>query len=465
MAANVILIIVDALRARNLSCYGHTKKTSPNIDKLASEGVLFENAYSCINTTDPSLLTMYTGKFPKSHGVVRHAAMMKEEDLKKIESQIFLAELLKKEGFSTLAIDWLGRWHKRGFDYYSGVESSSPLTKLRKFVFNKKKYITCLPTPIYSFLLRMVPEKFEDAKSVTKKAISTIRDHKEKNFFLFVHYWDTHSPFGPPKNKGVRYNGPVLDKIKNDKRREYVKHLIEDSGGLEELLDKYDNAISTVDKEIGRMISMLENLDILDNTLIIITADHGESLQEHNIFFDHHGLYDESIHVPLIFVHPSLLKGKRITGFVQHIDLLPTILDHLDIDTELEFDGKSLMPLIFDDNLELHSYVFAEEAHVQRKYAIRNGKFKYIVSDSEKGAICRYCGTIHGDFEELYDLEKDPSESNNIVKDSPDIVKDFNEKLKEIRERGGATEIKKNKVRTSDEDQEVLDRLKDLGYV
>jgi len=195
---------------------------------------------------------------------------------------------------------------------------------------------------------------------------------------------------------------------------------------------EYDGAIRYVDGEIGRLMEGLKKHGIADQTLVIITSDHGESLTEHGIYFDHHGLYEVSIHVPLIMRYPEVLSaGKAVEGFVQHIDLVPTILDLVGINRHAEdFDGESLMPLIHEGK-ELRSAVYIEEAYAQRKRAIRTKKYEYIKAPSEESAVCRLCNRIHGGVEELYDLESDPEQNHNLAQDKPETAKKLRNLLAE----------------------------------
>ena len=121
---NVVLIGIDALRADHLGCYGYDKETSPNIDDLSRNGVIFENAFSCSNATDPSFTTMLSGKYPISHGIRNHGAKVTNYMLQNFYKQEikFLSETLKDNGYKTFGIDWLGRWHKKGFEYYLGED-------------------------------------------------------------------------------------------------------------------------------------------------------------------------------------------------------------------------------------------------------------------------------------------------------------------------------------------------------
>lgn len=420
---NILLIIVDALRTENLGCYGYSKPTSSNIDSLAREGVLFENAYSCVNATDASLTTIFSGKFPTSHGIISHGGRVRKEDIQKLHKSgiRFLPEILKSKGYTTLAVDWLGRWHRRGYDYYSGV-----LHHAKSRVFPVRKIETWLKLLSRSYARIQKSSSIDEASLVTAEAKNLITKNREKSFFLFVHYWDTHVPYAPPteyyRNNSKRGLERILHIVKGIKPSEMQRR------ARHEILARYNGSIEYVDHEIGRLIEHLKVCEILDQTLIILTSDHGESLTEHGIYFGHICLYDAIIHVPLIFRYSGMPKNRRIRGFVQHFDIVPTILDLLDVKNK-DFDGKSVMPLIYGETNQLRSAVFAEEAHYQRKRAIRTSSYKYIHALSPKGAICRNCGRIHGGMEELYDLHKDPKETQNIIKDKPDVANALKERL------------------------------------
>jgi arylsulfatase A-like enzyme len=194
---------------------------------------------------------------------------------------------------------------------------------------------------------------------------------------------------------------------------------------------RYDASIAFVDHEIGKLIKSLYEWNLFDKTLVLITGDHGESLGEHGIFFDHHGLYDVSIRVPLIIEYSKLPKNKRVKGLVQHSDIAPTILDIIGVDIDrMNFNGKTLLPLINGKKEHLHSAIYAEEADTERKIAIRTEDYKYIVGKSENEATCRYCGYLHGGMQELYDLNKDPKELQNIVDEKVDTSEDLRKQLR-----------------------------------
>jgi len=435
MPPNIVLIVIDALRACNLGCYGGNETSSPHIDGLAAQGIQFEHCFACWNTTDQSLTSIFSGKYPRTHGIMHHGDKVTAADWEKFQqlNTILLAEILKQNGYASGAVDWMGRWFKRGFDEYgyswprglSGrlfyVLWTLPYVHLRYMAANigylrlyakrhKRKVGSLwkgLKDVLSTFRFTFELARVQDAGFVTRLAEKRIARLKNGPFFLFLHYWDTHTPYNCPRK--------FLPA-----RRPYR--------GLEQaLVAKYEGAVRYVDEQIGRLRDLLDLHGLLDDTLIIITSDHGESLTEHDIFFDHHGLYDVTAHVPLILFNPKLFPSPcKIDSLIQHVDLVPSLCDLLDIDPHaFAFDGRSFMPLLQIKGLPKLSreharreFIFAEESYVQRKIAVRNSHHKFIFAPDGTG-LCNYCLKVHGGVEELYDLEADPEETENLAARHP----------------------------------------------
>jgi len=430
---NIIIIVIDALRARNLECYGYNKPTSPNLNNLAENGVLFENAFSTTNATDPSLISMFTGKYPMSSGIRNHGERMTETEKRMAMNLVTLPKILNRYGYVTLGVNWLGRWHKSGYHFY-GIDY-----------------------PWHYRLIKLISSfyhlKLLEIKYTTETAINLLRKYYNKKFFLYIHFWGTHTPYSAPEsyvNLFYRYHkGAEIDinienifKIPfNSKWRTYLYNWLKELPNIAYVLSQYDAAIAFIDSQIGKIYQTLCDLGILDDTNIIVTADHGESLIEHGIYFDHHGLYDESIHVPLIFSGPLFPKKKRVSSLVQHVDIVPTLLDLLKIPFKKSFfDGFSLLPILEDNISEIRHFIISEETYTENKIAIRTKKWKYIFSPSKKSAICKYCNIIHGGIEELYNLDYDPEERYNLIevyplkaKELKEILSAWLEKMKEKR--------------------------------
>jgi len=477
---NIIFLIVDALRAQNLSCYGYSKPTSPNIDLMAKRGVLFENAYSCTDNTDPSFTSIFSGKYPISHGIMHHAEISEKEiqDFRLTQTKL-IQQILKSMGYFTLGIDWLGRWHKEGYNFY-GISEAGP-TNRAPFTSRAGKYVDKLPYSIQSIITwtwkligQSQPTK-QEARTLTNLAINLLKKLREKNFFLLVHYWDVHTPFDTIPDSYVnrfyerKSNETVeemLKKIEYPVWRDKVKRYhLKGIKYIDDIAANYNGAINFVDHEIGRLISFLKEEGIYDQTFIVLTGDHGDNHTRDGIFVGHHGLYDKVIHIPFILAGAGLPRGKRIHGFVQHIDITPTIFDMLAVDSNsFNFDGKSLLPLIHGEEKQLRSEVFAMEA-ARRRFAIRTENYKYIYSPSEgdllddfwkkKGILFR---PVYNNRTELYDLRKDPGESQNIIVEKAEIAKEMEFTLVECVKR---LETKKEKVILKNR----IKRLRFLGKV
>ncbi len=488
---NVVFIIIDALRAGNLSCYGYPEQTTPNIDALARKGVLFENAFSCTNVTDSSLTSIFSGKYPINHGIVSHGMILQDEELRRISTIPFLHEILKPQGYVTLAVDWLKRWHKRNYDVYydlyHGQEDPHGISRKRTTKFKVLKSVADI---LRFFKMNKIYRKGRnvlkygrEAATVSNVAINLIEQNVNNKFFIFLHYWDTHAMYNPPKSYTEKFYhleenskkqsiDDMLNQIQNEGRRNYLKQHLRNVPNLDYVVAQYNGAIAYVDHEVGRILDLLEDQNISEKTLVILTSDHGESLTEHGIFFDHHGLYDVSIHVPLILNGPGLPKGKRIKGLIQHVDLTPSILEILQaraVSSEKAFDGKSLMPLINGEVTEIHPAIFIEEAYYERKRAVRTTKYKYIKTLSKEGVKCRCCQRIHGGLEELYDLSKDSGETHNIVKEESKVKNDLGKMLSRWVKSFEHVEAAEKSIEqypfSFEEEKEVMERLRKLGYL
>jgi arylsulfatase A-like enzyme len=446
---NIILIVIDAVRSNNLGCYGYHQKTSPFIDSLAKQGTIFENAFSCINTTDPSITSIFTGLLPINHGIRHHGAKVKQNEITNFYEKDIktLTYFLNKAGYTSFGLDWLSRWHKEYFDFYLGIGKEAQKSLYSKIFHILKKPLRYL----YKFkLIRNIKDKscrehrdkraFEKAKEIIKE---------KDNYFLFIHFWGTHIPY--------IYETRTMKLFFNDlKSSKQIK-----KNDLKNIA-KYNASIRKIDEQLKELFKTLKEKD---DTLIIITSDHGESLVEHGIKFDHHGLYDVSVKVPLILYWPKYFKkNKRINGLVQHTDLIPTLLEIFKINHSEKFDGKSLTSLITGNKKEIRDHIFLEENYYQKKKAIRTKRYKFI-KDFNNGKKCSMCQVIHGEDLEFYDLQKDKLENKNIAKENSEKVKEFKEILKKYK----TPDIKSKKTEEipsyNKEEEEVKQKLKELGYL
>jgi len=448
---NILMIIVDALRAQNMSVYGYCYNTTPNIAKLKKDSVFFENSFSVTNVTDSSLTTIYTGLYPVNHGIKNHGYKVTIEELKKVSKVKFIQEYLsEKHGYNTFAFDFLERWHKRGFkDYFITYESKALgefMQKIIQIILQKGILSSKLFRRLRKISLK-ITKRF-NAERITHYVISYLKSELTKTrirpFFGLIHYWDTHIPYYAPPEISREFsldfynycNYSINDVITGIKKKEaqiYLKSLLEEVGGVKALLGLYDASIRYVDECLGVLIDSLKDIGLYDNTLIILTSDHGESLVEHNIFFDHHGLYNVTVKVPLLIKFPyNIYSGTQIKAFTQHVDIVPTILDLIGDPEGLITNGKSILHIIersTSTKNALHKVLFFEEYFMERKRAIifnySGCEFKYICANSLQDSFCEYCGRIHGGLEELYNLSQDRDENVNLINNTIEPLKTY----------------------------------------
>ncbi|MBP1993337.1 sulfatase family protein [Paenibacillus eucommiae] len=411
----IILISLDTLRASRLSGYGYGKPTSPYLDRIAEQGVTFEKAYAADIPTEVAHTGIFTGKIGLSTGIVSHGSGLTHLP----KTTAWLPTMLRKAGFTTAAVDnlyQLKEWFARGYRYY--MNSSG-----------EKRWI--------------------DGRTVNDLAMPWLKEHKDENFFLFLHYWDTHTPYLPPEDYVSRFyesgrdpydsRHTSMEAAYNHLAYPFFKHhhydLVEgvtDSAYYDAL---YDAEIRYLDDRLQELDEHLEQIGIREETLVILFGDHGESLTEHDIYWDHCGLYEPTVHVPIIMRWPGRMSaGRRVQGLVQQVDLLPTILEAVrqeapeGIDlSKLEdpagLDGFSLWPTIQGTADHTHETIYLSECAWQASRGIRTERYKYIHT-YDSGPFTRPdC--------ELYDLETDPEETVNLANELPELTASFERQLKE----------------------------------
>ena len=266
---NVLLISIDTLRADHLSCYGYSAPTTPNIDALAGEGVLFENVIAPVPLTLPSHCSMLTGTNPTYHGV--HDNLMYRLD---DESNVTLAELARQHGFTTGAIVSASVLDAR-FGLQQGFESYDQVGGAGAAAGNLQE---------------------RSAGQTNTVALDWLNRHRAERFFLFLHYYDPHLPYTPPPPFASRYAA-----------------------------DPYDGEIAYADECVGQIIARLKELDLYDSTLIVLVGDHGEMLGEHGEKSHDYFIYQSAIRVPMVIRAPGLHESRRIKSIAAVIDVVPTV--------------------------------------------------------------------------------------------------------------------------------------------
>jgi len=538
-APNILLITADTLRADYLGCYGHETIRTKNLDSLAERGVLFLNHFSQTNITIPSHASILTSLYLKDHGVV-------DNYFKLAEGFLTLQEILKDNGYHTAA--FVGASHMnpeqsgfgQGFDAFSrtGAWRIAPSSDIER-----------------------------KAETVNSDVFSWLENESRSPFFVWIHYFDPHSPYIPPAPYSkMYYKGDPQDTGKNslagffeEKRRNaawlndqkkllanktvdekflyYLELLVGNDWGVQRAFDQtkdkfkkeitpeefrtwireqfsvfksgadpdpefltwmrffidfllqglqyidtffqawlngvtdleypvsqYMGEISYLDAQIGALFGRMKDLGLYDRTIIAFTADHGESLGEHGIYFDHRRLFEDTIKVPLILEIPGMEeKGRRVSAMTESLDILPTLLDLVGIEKPDKTRGRSLLGLIKKDEPDPEeTYSFAELFNYF-SVSIRSPRYKFIKELQTMGIYGYLRGqpiTTEGILH-LYDLTNDPGELSNLSEVHPELISRFESLYAAwLKDRLDLPRSKKPRM-----DAETIERLRALGYI
>ncbi len=423
---NIILFSLDTLRASSMSCYGNKHLTTPHLDALAANATLFESCISPHIPTHPAHTTMFTGKDVLTHHIITQGGRV---DL--AENIKTLPELLSEAGYFTVAADNLGRWFQRGFpdNQYRGYSWESRYQNARK------------------------------AEAVNQTAVELLElaQSQDKPWFAFLHYWDPHTPYLPPLPfERMFYSGDECDPNNRsmddvyacepftDYFRQWMcKPDPDDPDNIEKkrlwtdrryVNSQYDASIAYMDASLAQLFQYLYDCDLMNETLLVITADHGEELDEHELWYDHHGLYQTNCHIPLILHCPNIIpKGQRLEGIVSLKDIAPTILDYASQNTLAErekMEGTSLRSLVDNgSNDGSCDAIYLTECGWMKKRGWQTRKWKLIVETGGTPAVYNKPDV------ELYDLEDDPDEIYNLAEEAEDVVLQLKNEMDEFLKR------------------------------
>lgn len=398
---NVILISVDTLRPDRLGCYGYGKGTSPNIDRLAAGGVVFEDVHTSVPLTLPSHASMLTGLYPLSHGIKDNGTFSLAPDF------VTAAEVFRAAGYSTGAVTGAFVLDSRyglnqGFDVYDDDMSGG--RQLSAFGYSERT-----------------------ADAVTEAALRWLSEAREP-FFAFFHYYDPHTPYKAPPEFGARYP-----------------------------LSAYDGEVAFTDSEIGRLFDGLERLGLTERTLIVLVSDHGEGLGEHGEATHGYLVYEPTLKVPWIMRFPenskirkSETRGRRIGFPVRLIDLMPTLLELAGLESGARTDGRSVVPLLEGETMR-PEFSYFETLYPYFAYrwsplrGVRFGEWKY----------------IRGPEEELYNLGEDAGETDNLAAAGGERMLELNKALRELMRLEAEAQPAGQNEMTAEE----IRRLAALGYI
>ena len=405
---NLVVVTLDTTRADALGAYGQALPVSPIFDRLAREGVLFEDAVSTSPETLPSHASIFTARNPFGHGVRGNAGYVLSNE------HLTLAEVLNTAGYATHA-EIAAVVMQRGTQIAQGFESvrdtSSDGVKLKAVLRERDGEVKA----------EVVMAR--DGADITDSGIHFLDQAGDRPFFLWLHYFDAHAPYSPPPV----FNGKIPE-------------------------SPYHAEVAYQDAQLGRFIDELEKRGLRDNTLVVVTADHGEGLLDHGERTHSYFLYESTIRIPLLLWGlEGLPKGARIPSLVRNIDIAPTVLELLGQYPLDEVDGRSMMPLIRGESTDLGVTAYGEASRITSTFNIaplryvREGRWKY----------------IHKVGPEVYDVAADPRELVNRVDRDPEVAARLRTRLEEIL-RGAQPRRADSLVAIT---PQVEAQLRALGYV
>ncbi|QDU65644.1 sulfatase [Engelhardtia mirabilis] len=383
---DIVIVLVDTLRADHLGCYGYDLPTSPEIDDLAATATLFENHTTQSNSTSPSILSILTGVYPQTHR--NYFAVPLEGTFDDRSYLANVAQRLEELDYSAHSVWSHPLWSVRpgGSAFDRGFESYLTLPQDRSYL-----------------------EKIElgDARFVTDKAIGLLDTWQERApdspLLLLAHYFDPHTPYDPPPQDLDRFLGDHLRAVGMERLEGQLRGVLPKRG--ERLFDnqreqklgslalgraRYDEEIRDMSREVGRLLAELQRRDLFDDALVIFLADHGENMEgddlgRRSIRFSHERLYEGVVGTPLVVKLPRQREARRIAGLSQNIDVLPTILELLGLESDPPVDGVSLVPLLRGEREEVHERVFSESSD-QLEKAVKTRELKLIQPTPETAA-------------------------------------------------------------------------------
>lgn len=403
---NLLVITLDTTRADHIGAYGHRSAQTPHIDKLAANGVMFENCQSAVPVTLPAHSSLFTGRYPLGHGVRDNGTFFLNN------SETTLAEKFKElpENYQTYAVIaafvLMSKFGlNQGFDVYDDSLKVGDL-------------ITNFDSEII-------------AEEVYEKFKSWFDKRNNHPFFAWVHFYDPHVPYSPPE--------PFKSRFNND------------------LKSRYDGEITYTDWYVGKIVGDLERAGILDKTLIVIAGDHGEAFGEHLEFGHSLFCYNENLHVPLIFYNPTILKkGLRVPNRVSIVDIMPTLLELYGMKQSTAVQGTSLLPFLAGKEQEKDRTLYIESMHGKEEMGwapltgIIDGNYKYISLPQP----------------ELYDLAADGHEKENLFFKKNVLAKQLDKKLMKLVKTYSTASSKNN---SSDSQRQLStgdkQHLQSLGYI
>jgi arylsulfatase A-like enzyme len=434
---NVVIFLIDTLRRDHLSCYGYERQTTPRIDELARQGMLFENAVSQASWTPSSVASLFTSRYPSQIGVrpeIHEAGLRRGGSISKLENEaLTMAEVFKAAGYETFAVS-TNMYVSEGFGLLQGFESTREHTT-------------------------------EWARWVVPQGIELISNMKNEDnaFFLYLHFMDVHEISAPAPFDTMFFDDDLAKPPENRSRWQFTGGEALDTDEFEKWKRKsvalYDGSLAYVDKHIGDFVDFTKSIGIYEDTVFLVLSDHGEEFWEHalvekEMIFDPRGshgvghghtMFAELLNVPMIFHGPGVDKA-RVKRLVRNLDVAPTLMELAGIeDRHFSKEGRSLLG-VDDPQDPARELAFSEDiAYGYEAKSLQDGRFKYIKSER---------------YEFFFDKQTDPREEGDLSSRGLKEQAFLEERLEKIVERMGHRDSQPVTL-----DRETEEELRALGYI
>jgi arylsulfatase A-like enzyme len=462
---SVMVVLIDTLRADHLGAYGYPRATSPNFDAFARDGVLFARTTAQAAWTKPSVASLMTGVFVHKHGVISSRDALGTD-------HATLAEEMRRRGYRTVAFSsnpWITPEFRfdRGFDAFEGGRAmGAQLTNLYKVLRRLDRALAGrgVASNVSGWALWGTNANASNStrdKSLTDAAVEWIERQDASPFFLYVHLIGAHDPYDPPaeyvrKFRAPDWDGQVARKVPPTR----VQTVFDTAAPLPEpervaLIAQYDAAVAYADAQLGRLLDALRRSGRLDSTLVVVLADHGEEFYEHRNWRHGNQLYDEVVHVPLVFRLPSRLQPARRDDLAMLVDVFPTILDLVAPSALPEgLDGRPLFAAAGGAQPAAFAEHWWFEGGTYESRIVRQGTLKlHATRDEARGR----------ERSELYDLAGDAAEQRNLLENPGAVSENDVGELQTLLACFG-DKVSVASAVSVDVDQSTKERLRQLGY-